>query len=371
MPWNEPGIIGRALDAGAAGVIIPMVNSVDEAQRAASACHYWPAGTRSFGPIALGARGGFAGIEAANEQVLCIPMIETREAVEQIDAILGVPGISAVYIGPADLSITYGLRPGMDQADEEWNAAIAKVVASCAAREVIAGVHSAAPLAAKRGGQGFRMITVASDLGSVAAGFDRRPEVVTRGRRWVMPPTRSTPPSTSCWPTMPDDPVEQRGRQYDLGLAWVHHPRGPRRARRARRAASSTSPAGCRTQGSPRRPSRAGGGVTLAGPTMAVHGSDELCARLLRRAFTGEDGWCQLFSEPGAGSDMAGLGCRAVRDGDEWVVNGQKVWTTNAHLSNRAMLIARTDPGSPSTAASRTSASTSRRPASTSGRCAR
>jgi 4-hydroxy-2-oxoheptanedioate aldolase len=171
VPWNEPGIIGRALDAGAAGVIIPMVNSVEEAQRAASACHYWPTGTRSFGPIAHAARGGFVGIEAANEQVLCIPMIETREAVEQIDDILGVPGISAVYIGPADLSVTYGLRPGMDQSDDEWNAAIAKVVASCTAHELIAGVHSAAPLAAKRGQQGFRMITVASDLGSVAAGF--------------------------------------------------------------------------------------------------------------------------------------------------------------------------------------------------------
>ncbi len=146
VPWNEPGIIGRALDAGAAGVIIPMVNSVDEAPaQPASACHYWPAGTRSFGPIASGGRGGFPGIEAANEQVLCIPMIETREAVERIDDILDVPGISAVYVGPADLSITYGLRPGMDQADEEWNAAIARVVASCAAHEVIAGVHSAAP----------------------------------------------------------------------------------------------------------------------------------------------------------------------------------------------------------------------------------
>ena len=132
VPWNEPGIIGRVLDAGAAGVIIPMVNSVEEAQRAApvraTTGRRW---TRSFGPIALGARGGFAGTEVANDQVLCIPMIETREAVEQIDAILDVPGIDAVYIGPADLSITYGLRPGMDQADEEWNAAIAAVVASC------------------------------------------------------------------------------------------------------------------------------------------------------------------------------------------------------------------------------------------------
>ncbi|MFT3855075.1 MAG: aldolase/citrate lyase family protein [Ilumatobacteraceae bacterium] len=171
VPWNEPGIIGRVLDAGAGGVIVPMVNSVDEARRAASACHYWPAGTRSFGPIAHGARGGFPGTQVANEQVLCIPMIETREAVERVDEILDVPGIAAVYIGPADLSITYGLRPAMDQDDEEWNAAIASVVASCATREVVAGVHSAAPLAAKRVGQGFRMITVASDLGALAAGM--------------------------------------------------------------------------------------------------------------------------------------------------------------------------------------------------------
>src|SRR6266498_5523071 len=76
-------------------------------------------------------------------------------------------------------------------------------------------------------------------------------------------------------------------------------------------------------------------------------GDVELCERLLRRAFTGEDGWCQLFSVPGAGSDMANLGCRAVRDGDEWVVDGPKVWTTNAHLANRALLLTRTNPDAP------------------------
>jgi alkylation response protein AidB-like acyl-CoA dehydrogenase len=145
---------------------------------------------------------------------------------------------------------------------------------------------------------------------------------------------------------VPDDPVAQRGRLFDLGLAWVHHPRGrggldaPGRLQRevARRV---------HEQGIAVPTLASSGGVALAGATLAAHGSDEVCARLLRRSFTGEDSWCQLFSEPGAGSDMAGLACLAVRDGDEWVVDGQKVWTTNAHLCNRAMLIARTDPDQP------------------------
>jgi alkylation response protein AidB-like acyl-CoA dehydrogenase len=88
-------------------------------------------------------------------------------------------------------------------------------------------------------------------------------------------------------------------------------------------------------------------GLTMAGPTVVTNGSDEVRNRLLRRMFTGEDAWCQLFSEPGAGSDLAGLATRAVRDGDEWVVNGQKVWNTLAHMADRGMLIARTDPEAP------------------------
>jgi alkylation response protein AidB-like acyl-CoA dehydrogenase len=142
------------------------------------------------------------------------------------------------------------------------------------------------------------------------------------------------------------DPVEFRGRQYDVGLAWVHFPEGfgglglkPVLQRDIDRRLYG---AGARGPGA-----RHFFGLTMAGPTIVTNGSDEVRNRLLRRTFTGEDAWCQLFSEPGAGSDLAGLATRAVRDGDEWVVNGQKVWNTLAHLADRGMLIARTDPEAP------------------------
>ena len=142
------------------------------------------------------------------------------------------------------------------------------------------------------------------------------------------------------------DPVEFRGRQYDLGLAWVHFPVGwggldlapshQREIDRRLREAGATAP-----------DARLFFGLTMAGPTVVTHGGDELRGRLLRRMFSGEDAWCQLFSEPGAGSDLAGLACRAVRDGDEWIVTGQKVWNTLAHIADRGMLVARTDPDLP------------------------
>jgi len=136
-----------------------------------------------------------------------------------------------------------------------------------------------------------------------------------------------------------------RGARYDMGLAWVHFPVGfgglGVRPDLNRLVEERLRLAGAKAQD----PSTFF--IALAGPTIVTHGSDEVKKRFLRPMFTGEERWCQLFSEPGAGSDFAGLGTRAVRDGDEWIMNGQKVWNTLAHLADFGMLVARTDPQQP------------------------
>ena len=181
VPWLEPGIIGRVLDAGALGVVIPMVNSRAEAQAAVAACRYAPAGARSFGPIRAGMAFGADYFSWANDEIACIPMVETRQAVEAVDDILSVPGIDAVYVGPADLSITYGLPPGVDNPGTVFDEAIATIVGSCQRHGVIPGIHSISGLAAKRVGNGFRMITVSSDLQALSAGMRNDVKVANEG----------------------------------------------------------------------------------------------------------------------------------------------------------------------------------------------
>ncbi|HTU39115.1 MAG TPA: acyl-CoA dehydrogenase family protein [Acidimicrobiales bacterium] len=136
------------------------------------------------------------------------------------------------------------------------------------------------------------------------------------------------------------------GEQYDRGLAWVQYPVGsgglgltPKDQQRAlqRLNAGGAPPAGVRNPI----------GYGMCAPTIVTHGTPEQKERYLRPLFTNEEIWCQLFSEPGAGSDVAGLATRAERDGDEWVLNGQKVWTTLAHISSFGLIIARTNPDVP------------------------
>jgi alkylation response protein AidB-like acyl-CoA dehydrogenase len=139
-------------------------------------------------------------------------------------------------------------------------------------------------------------------------------------------------------------PVEFAGARFDAGLAWVWFPEGS--------GGLGVSPElqglvdrRLRQVGAPDDSERNVIGYGMAAPTILTHGTPQQRARLLRPLFTCEEIWCQLFSEPGAGSDVAGLATRAVADGDEWVVNGQKVWTTLAHTATWGLLLARTDPG--------------------------
>ena len=170
VPWNEPGIIGKVLDAGAMGVIIPMVNTAEQAGAAVAACRYAPLGARSHGPIRAARVNGPDYPSTANARVACIPMIETTEAISNLDAILDVPGIDAVYVGPADLSLTLGLPPAGDQDDASFDEALDTIVAACTKRGIVAGIHANPGLTQKRIAQGFRMVTVSSDLLALASG---------------------------------------------------------------------------------------------------------------------------------------------------------------------------------------------------------
>ncbi|WP_110182266.1 acyl-CoA dehydrogenase family protein [Nocardioides solisilvae] len=136
---------------------------------------------------------------------------------------------------------------------------------------------------------------------------------------------------------------EVLGAVYDAGLAWVHFPPG-RGGLGLDAGLQEVAQRILEDAGVPPVFELNPMGYGMAGPTIVEHGSDELCEALLRPLYTCEHLWCQLFSEPGAGSDLAGLATRAVRDGDEWVVNGQKVWTSLGHVARWAMLLARTDP---------------------------
>lgn len=182
VPTHDPGIIGKALDAGAWGVICPMINTVEEAHAFAQACHYPPLGSRSYGPIRARAYGGKAPYhEIANEQILVLAQIETRQAVDQAAGILDVPGISGIYVGPNDLGLSLGLPPILDREEPEILAIYGRLLAETRRRGRVAGIQNATPAYAARMIElGFQLVTVASDLGLLAGAARQTVEALRR-----------------------------------------------------------------------------------------------------------------------------------------------------------------------------------------------
>jgi 4-hydroxy-2-oxoheptanedioate aldolase len=168
VPWCEPAMIMKMLDAGAYGIIVPLVNDRAQAEAAAAACRYPPRGIRSHGPTRAAYYAGFDYLAHANDEILCIPQIETVEAMENLDDILSVPGIDAAYIGPMDLTISMGITPEQDGEAEEYVQARKRIVESCHKHGVVPGVHSNPVVAARRIEEGFRLVRITGDHSAMA-----------------------------------------------------------------------------------------------------------------------------------------------------------------------------------------------------------
>ncbi|MFW6094758.1 MAG: HpcH/HpaI aldolase family protein [Pseudomonadota bacterium] len=171
VAWNEPSQIMKALDAGAYGVIVPMINSRAEAERAVSASRYPPDGVRSFGPLRAAVYGGRDYAQEANGQLACIAMIETLEGLANLDDIVATPGLDAVYVGPADLALALGLPALGDQEHPDHAAAIHRIFDACRAAGVAVGIHTSSRAFSKKYlAAGFDFVTLGSDAGYMLRG---------------------------------------------------------------------------------------------------------------------------------------------------------------------------------------------------------
>ncbi len=170
--WNEPGQIMKILDAGCYGVICPMVSNKSEAERFVQACMYPPKGYRSFGPIRGLIYGGSDYGEHANDEILKLAMIETKEALDNLDEIMSTPGVDGVYIGPADLSLAIGERPSFDNPEgSPQYKKIVEILEHAKKNNIAAGIHNAsAEYAKKMIDIGFNLVTVGSDQKALTTG---------------------------------------------------------------------------------------------------------------------------------------------------------------------------------------------------------
>ena len=165
VPWSEPGIIMRMLDLGVLGIIAPMINSKKDCENFVSNCYYPPIGQRSFGPMRAQLVHGSDYFKKANSNILSFAMIETQEAFDNLDDILSVPNLSGIYIGPADMSISYGLDPKFDVEEEPVYSNIKLIAKKAKEYKKIAGIHNGTTKYAKKMLKlGFSFVTISSDF---------------------------------------------------------------------------------------------------------------------------------------------------------------------------------------------------------------
>ena len=171
VPSNEPSVIGWALDAGATGVIVPLVNSAEEAEKAVKACLYPSKGNRSMGPTRAERVFGEEYVQGVENSIQCLPMIETLDALNNLESILSVDGVDSIYVGPSDLSVNLGLPKGNNDGNPKFDEALEMIVSSCEKYNVVPGIHANSSLADIRQQQGFRILTVVEDDGAMSTGF--------------------------------------------------------------------------------------------------------------------------------------------------------------------------------------------------------
>jgi 4-hydroxy-2-oxoheptanedioate aldolase len=175
VPSHDPAMMMKVLDAGARGVIVPLVNTAEEAARAVAACRYPPVGTRSFGPTRAAMVAGPEYHLRANGEILVFAMIETRAGLDNLEEIGRTPGLDGIYIGPSDLSYALGLPPRLDNDHPDHLAAVARIVEECRRCGIIVGIHTATPEFARDAvARGANLVTIATDLNCLRAEAARR-----------------------------------------------------------------------------------------------------------------------------------------------------------------------------------------------------
>ena len=175
VPWNEPGIITKSLDAGALGIICPMINTPEDAINFVGATRYAPEGHRSSGPTRALMVHGVNYHNEANDKIISLAMIETVEALENVEKIAATDGLTGIYIGPSDLSISMGFKPGLDRVEPEMIDAINKIYDACKNNNIKVGIHCLSPSYLKEKlSNGYDLATLASDVRIYAEGLSNK-----------------------------------------------------------------------------------------------------------------------------------------------------------------------------------------------------